>query len=144
MARPLVISESLSIPPEQLQFTFARSSGPGGQNVNKVNTKAVLRWQPAASPQLPPDVCQRFLQRYARRINHQGEIILSSDQYREQKRNIAACRDKLRQLIVGVLAPPTRRRKTKPSRASVERRLQSKRHRAQRKQQRRYRPGNDQ
>lgn len=143
MARPLVINDSISLKGEELKISFARSSGPGGQHVNKSNTKAVLRWRPAAASQLPDDVRQRFAERYAHRLNQHGELVLSSDQFREQLRNVTACRSRLRQLILSVLEPPRQRRKTRPSRAAVERRLESKRRTAQRKQRRRYRPEAD-
>ncbi len=139
MARPIVVTSNLTIPPNELMFSFARSAGPGGQNVNKVNSKAVLHWNVRQSQCLPDDVKHRFLIRYARRMNHQGELVLSSQTHREQARNVAECGQKLRDLVLAVLTPPRSRKKTRPTRASVERRLQQKRHQGQRKQNRRYR-----
>ena len=143
MARPLVVNARLQIPGKELALSFARSAGPGGQHVNKVSSKAVLRWNVANSDSLPVEVRTRFLQRFAQRINNLGEIVLSSDQHREQPRNIQACYDKLRQLIVAVEHAPQPRKPTRPSRGAVQRRLQSKRRTAERKQRRRFRPGND-
>jgi len=143
MARPLVINARLQIPGKEILLTFARSAGPGGQNVNKVNSKAVLRWNIADSSSLPEDVKARFLQRFPTRINQLGEVVLASDRQRDQPRNISDCYEKLRQLILAVLIAQRPRKQTRPSRGSVERRLQSKRQSAQRKQRRQFRPGAD-
>jgi ribosome-associated protein len=140
MPRPLVINADLVIPAAELDASFARSAGPGGQNVNKVNSKAMIRWHVATSPSLPDDVRRRFVERYATRINAAGELVLAADEHREQSRNIAACYQRLRDMIVSVLRPPRRRIKTRPSRAAVERRIESKQRRSKTKQQRRYRP----
>jgi ribosome-associated protein len=140
MGRPLVVTADLIIPAAELAISYARSAGPGGQNVNKVNTKAVLRWQAVATPSLPDDVRRRFLARYANRINGEGELVLAADEHREQSRNLAACRERLVQMIVAVLHPPRRRVKTRPSRAAVERRIESKQRSSEKKQRRRYRP----
>lgn len=137
MARALLVNDQITIPAAELQINFARSAGPGGQNVNKVNTKAVLRWAARTSESLPPAVRTRFLARYANRVNNEGELVLSSDEYREQPRNLNACREKLRAMILSVLTPPRRRRKTKPTRASVERRIVTKQRQAEKKRSRR-------
>ena len=120
-------------------MSFARSAGPGGQNVNKVSSKAVLRWQVVATASLPEAVRRRFVTRYANRINVAGELVLSSDEYREQPRNTAACMERLRTMILAVLVPPRRRVKTRPPRAAVERRIKSKQQTSEKKQRRRYR-----
>ncbi len=143
MSRPLIVSSQIQVPSSEISLSFARSAGPGGQNVNKVNSKAVLRWNVTRSTQLPHGVRLRFLERYAGRINQVGEIVLASDTYREQARNVSACYEKLRQLILAVLVAPRPRLKTRPSRGSIERRLKSKQQRSQQKRNRRYRPGND-
>jgi len=143
MARPLVVNSRLQIPGKEISLSFARSAGPGGQNVNKVNSKAVLHWNIAGSPSLPADVKSRFLQRFPQRINQRGEVVLASDRHRDQLQNISACYEKLRNLILAVLVAERPRKLTRPSRGSVERRLQTKRQSTQRKQRRRYRPGQD-
>jgi ribosome-associated protein len=133
----LVVPPHLRIPHDELQFTFVRSSGPGGQNVNKLNTKAVLRWAVRASPSLPDDVRHRFLDRYRPRITKDGELVLSSQRFRDQPQNQRDCLEKLREMLAAVAVPPKRRRKTKPTRASVVRRQTEKRAHSTRKQQRR-------
>jgi ribosome-associated protein len=140
MPRPLIVTPSLTIPGTELQLSYARSAGPGGQNVNKVNTKAVLRWAAATTPSLPDDVRRRLLERYANRLNAEGELVIAADEHREQSRNISACYDRLRQMITSVLRPPRKRVKTRPSRAAVERRIEAKQRRSSTKEQRRYRP----
>ena len=137
MPAPLVVNSEITIPAAELVFTFARSAGPGGQNVNKVNTKAVLHWRVRESPSLPGGVRTRFLAKYGNRVNAEGELVLACDEHREQGRNVTACREKLRAMIVSVLTPPRRRIKTRPPRAAVERRIQSKQRLSEKKRGRR-------
>lgn len=133
----LCVGDSLQIPLEEFDFTYARSGGPGGQNVNKVNSKAILRWPIVTSPSLPDDVKQRFLEKFASRITVEGEIVMSSQKYRDQARNVNECLDKLRAMIESVLKRPTPRRATKPSLAAKRRRVESKRETSHKKQSRR-------
>lgn len=135
--KSLIINDLISIPRAELKFTFVRSSGPGGQNVNKVNSKAVLRWAVATSPSLPMAVRNRFLGRYARRINDEGELVLASQRYRDQGRNLDDCLHKLQQLIVAVATPPKPRKKTKPPRRVNENRISDKLATSAKKQRRR-------
>ena len=137
MARSLPIDAQITIAADELATSFARSAGPGGQNVNKLNTKAVLRWRVASSESVPPAVRARFLARYGNRVNREGELVLSSDQYREQGRNLEACRERLRAMVLAVATPPRRRIKTRPSRAAVERRIEAKQRQAEKKRNRR-------
>ena len=143
MSSDLRITDRLSIPGEQLKVTFARSGGPGGQNVNKCNTKAVLRWNVVRSHSLPADVRGRFIEQFQTRINGLGELILASDAHREQLANRRACEERLRSMILSVLAAPKRRIRTKPSRASQQRRLNKKREQSEKKRQRRFRGDRD-
>ena len=133
----LIVSRTIGIPLDEFSFTFMRSSGPGGQNVNKVNTKVRLRWPIIASETLRDDVKQRFLAKYRRRITSEGDFVISSQRYRDQRRNIDDCLNKLRDLLADVATAPTRRKKTKPSRSSVRRRLADKRRHSEKKQRRR-------
>jgi ribosome-associated protein len=143
MSRPLVINSEIQISAAEIQLSFARSAGPGGQNVNKVNSKAVLRWNIANSNALPAGAKKRFQEQFPTRINQAGEVVLASDQHREQLRNVSECYEKLRNLILSILVAPRPRVKTRPSHGSIERRLQGKRVKSKRKQMRRYRPGSD-
>jgi ribosome-associated protein len=133
----LFISPRIQIPDDELRFSFVRSSGPGGQNVNKLNTKAVLHWSARGSPSLPDDVRQRLLARCGRRITVAGEIVISSQRFREQGQNQRDCLEKLRQLLAAVAIPPKRRKATRPTKASLRRRRVEKHAHSQKKQQRR-------
>ena len=135
--RVLIINSRIQIPHDEFRFSFARSSGPGGQNVNKVNSKAVLRWPIIASLSLPEDVRQRFLSHFRSRVTSEGDLVITSQQFRDQGRNVADCLEKLRAMLASVSAAPRKRKRTKPSRGAVERRLQAKRKRGQKKQERR-------
>ncbi len=129
----LVVNSRLRIPLRELRFTFARSSGAGGQNVNKVNSKAVLRWDVRSSPSFPESVRERFLDRFGRRVTREGVLVLTSQRFRDRGRNIADCLEKLRAMLAEVATAPRRRRPTKPTRASVQRRLDQKRTTSHRK-----------
>lgn len=116
----------ISLPLHELEFSYARSSGPGGQNVNKTSTKAILRWNVAASPSIPDAVRARFLARYGARVSADGWVVIASDRFRDQPRNREDCVERLRQWLHAVARPPKPRKKTKPTRTSRERRLASK------------------
>jgi ribosome-associated protein len=130
----LSVNSRLRIPLAEFEFTFARSSGPGGQNVNKVNSKALLRWPIRTSPSLPQAVRDRFLGKYGNRVTSEGDLLISSQRYRDQGRNVDDCLEKLRTMLAEVASPPVRRKRTKPTRGSIERRLQTKRQQSARKQ----------
>lgn len=130
MIDPLFVNNQITIPRGELRFTYSRSSGPGGQNVNKVNTKATLRWRVMQSDALPHAVRERFAKRFANRVTDTGEVVLQSDVYREQARNTTDCLERLRAMILSVVRPPTARKKTAPTRASKQRRLNEKRQRS--------------
>jgi len=135
----LIVTRQLQIPLAEFEITFARSSGPGGQNVNKVNSKAILRWAVQSSPSLPEAVRERFLQKYGNRFTTEGELLVTSQRYRDAPRNLQDCLEKLRAMLLGVVHPPKHRRATRPTRGSVERRLQGKRRQSAAKQNRRLR-----
>jgi ribosome-associated protein len=132
----LRVTSRIAIPRSELHFSFVRSSGPGGQNVNKVSSKAVLRWSVINSPSMPDDVRGRFLSRHFHRINDRGELVLTSQRYRDQAKNVDDCLEKLRELVLAVAAPPRPRQKTRPPRAVKENRLREKRATAEKKQRR--------
>ena len=121
----LVVNENLRIPEDQLQWTYARSSGPGGQNVNKVNSKATLRWAVPADF-LPPAPMNRFRKLAQRYITTEGEVVIQSQQFRDQVQNVSSCREKLKTLIIAALIQPKRRVATKPTKSSKRRRLDDK------------------
>jgi ribosome-associated protein len=129
----LDVDGKLQIPLDEFDLSFARSSGPGGQNVNKVNSKAVLYWTVGNSPSIPEGVRQRFLARYGKRLTTEGVLVISSDEFRDQKRNIDSCLEKVAAMLREVLTPPKPRKKTKPSRGSVERRLSGKKSQSDKK-----------
>lgn len=128
-----MINDHLSIPLREFDFTFSRSGGPGGQNVNKVNSRVSLRWNVRKTEALPPAVLNRFVERFHRRITQDGELLIHSQRFRDQGRNVADCLDRLRQMVLEIAIAPKTRRPTKPTRASKRRRLQNKRHRSQKK-----------
>ncbi len=122
----LIITERIAIPMDEFSFEFARSGGPGGQNVNKVASKATLRWSPGASPSLPPAVRDRLLKAVAARLTTEGELLVTSQKTRDQGRNIDDCLEKVRELVLAASRPPKVRRPTKPTMASRVRRVEAK------------------
>src|SRR5262249_47935202 len=133
----LEINDFIRIPEAELAWSFVRSGGPGGQNVNKVASKAVLRWNVAASPSLHEDVKARLCAQQAGRITTEGELVLTSQRFRDQERNRQDCLDKLRDIVLRATAVPKARKKTKPRRGAKEARLREKRYRASVKEGRR-------
>ena len=131
------INSQIEIPDSEIVFTYARSPGPGGQNVNKVNSKAILRWDVTNSPSLPAAVKQRFLVLWQNRITKSGHLVIHSHRYRDQARNVSDCLDRLRVLIRSAATIPQQRKATRPSYGSKIRRLESKKRQSQRKQNRR-------
>src|SRR5947209_20495487 len=95
----LVVNDAIQIPEEEFDWSFARSGGPGGQNVNKVASKAVLRWDLAASLSVPEAVKERFRALFRRRLTTAGELVLSGQRYRDQERNRQDCLEKLAELL---------------------------------------------
>ena len=133
----LPITDSIAISLEELTWQYARSGGPGGQNVNKVASKAVLRWAMAVSPSVPADVKERLKTAHPAHITNDGEFLITSQTYRDQERNREACLEKLTAMLRKAAIPPMPRKKTKPSKSSNRRRLADKKHNADRKTQRR-------
>jgi ribosome-associated protein len=105
--------------------------------VNKVNSKAMLRWRVLETGSLPVDVRERLLTRYGKRITGEGDLIVSSQRFRDQGRNVSDCLEKLREMLAAIATPPKRRRPTRPSRAAMARRVETKQKRSRQKQMRR-------
>ncbi len=122
----LTVTDALSIPLGEFRFDYARAGGPGGQNVNKVNSKAILRWKPAESPSLPPLVRDRLLRALASRLTNEGELLVTSQRTRDQGRNVADCLDKVRELVLAAARPPKARRASRPTLGSKIRRVEGK------------------
>jgi ribosome-associated protein len=136
-ASGLTVGSRVYIDGRELSFTFARSSGAGGQNVNKVNSKAILRWNPRTSPSLPEDIRERFLRQFASRLSEDGELILMSDVFRDQTRNRDECLRRLTEMLQSVARPPKKRIKTRPTAGSKRRRLSAKKEHSEKKGRRR-------
>ena len=124
------IDERTSIDEGELAFHFARSGGPGGQNVNKVSTKAELRWKIAESRAIGEDAKQRLTALAGRRLNAEGELIVVCGRHRSQVANREECVERLVELVRRSLRPPKRRQATRPSAASKAGRIEEKRRRA--------------
>ncbi|KAA5546174.1 aminoacyl-tRNA hydrolase [Roseiconus nitratireducens] len=135
----LYVSQKLTIPANELNTTASRSSGPGGQNVNKVNSKITLRWSPHESAVIDPAWRDRFVERFANRINREGELVLHSDRFRDQAQNLSDVRYRLTEMLLEVRRPPKRRKKTRPTKGSLRRRREAKTQLSQKKQRRRER-----
>lgn len=122
----LNVNEKISIRLTEFKFSYARSPGPGGQNVNKVNSKVILKWSVEKTKALPEAVKQRFVTKYANRISQDGLLVLTSHRFRDQGRNVADCLAKLRELILVVVPEPKKRKKRKISYGAKQRRLENK------------------
>ena len=135
--RDIVVSPRLTIPAGELALAFARSGGPGGQNVNKVASKVELRWNPTTSGVLSADDRTWLLSRLANRLTIDGTLIVTSTATRDQIKNRDDAASKLALIVRSALERPKHRKATKPSRASKRRRVEDKRHRAAIKRNRR-------
>ena len=129
----LPVTDTLSIPDSELEERFVRSSGPGGQNVNKVATAVELRFDAAHSSVLTDDVRTRLHKIAGARMTDEGVLVLDARRHRTQAQNREDARERLVALIRAALVRPRRRRKTKPTRASVEKRITAKKLRAETK-----------
>ncbi len=138
----LEITPTLAIPDDEFEWSYARSGGPGGQNVNKVASKAVLRWDIARNTSIPADVKARLAQQQKRFFTIDAGVIITSQRYRDQERTREDCLEKLRAMIVQATFVPKARKKTRPTRGSQRVRLQDKKRRGAVKRDR-QRPGDD-
>lgn len=132
------ITNSIAINEDEIQEDFVRASGSGGQNVNKVATAVQLRFDALHSPSLPEEVRNRLLQLAGKRITDDGVVIIDARRFRTQERNRQDALDRLVILIRKAAVRPRTRRKTKPTRTSIEQRMDTKKRRGQTKQMRQH------
>ncbi len=137
MADPLIVDAKVVIPAADLSYTAARSSGPGGQNVNKVSSKIELRFDLEGTSALQPAAKARLRALAGHRLDADGQVRVVSQKTRDQSRNREDARDKLAELIRSALVAPKPRMATRPSRGAKRRRREDKRRRAGTKQLRR-------
>ena len=137
------ITDSISIGEDELEESFVRSSGPGGQNVNKVSTAVQLRFDVRRSPSLPNDVAIRLMRLAGKRLTKEGVLVLIAQNSRTQERNRAEARDRLIELIREASVRPVPRRATKPTKAAKKKRLDGKKIRSDIKRLRTSRPPAD-
>ncbi|MFN3513239.1 MAG: alternative ribosome rescue aminoacyl-tRNA hydrolase ArfB [Phenylobacterium sp.] len=121
------VTPDISLQDDEVEERFIRAAGPGGQNVNKVSTAVELRFDVRRSPSLPNDVAVRLMRLAGRRLTQEGVLVLTAMQYRTQERNRADALERLKDLIrKAAEPPPPPRKKTRPTKASKERRLAAK------------------
>ena len=125
---------AVRIPHYEIRFRFVRSSGPGGQNVNKASTKAELYWIPAESAALHGELRERVLRRLAHRLDSGGVLIIKSDRHRERERNRVDCLEKLDEIVAAAAKPEKKRVATRPGKGAHRRRMDTKRKHAEKKQ----------
>lgn len=123
----------MKIPNSEFDFTFSRSSGAGGQNVNKVNTKATLSWNIDESKAISPAVKKRFKVKFSRFITTEGKVKIVGQRFRTQSQNIQDCIEKLHEMLEQVAKAPRKRIATKPTRSSQIKRVDSKKKNSQTK-----------
>jgi ribosome-associated protein len=139
----LRITDSIAIDEREIEESFVRSSGPGGQNVNKLSTAVQLRFDVRRSPSLPNDVAVRLMRLAGKRLTKDGVLVIVAQNHRTQERNRADALERLVALIQQAAVRPLPRRATRPTKASKEKRLERKKVRSNIKGLRRAKPGLD-
>jgi ribosome-associated protein len=139
MIEDLAVGFGIRIPARALDVAFSRSGGPGGQNVNKVETKATVRLDVARSDAIPEWARPLLLEKLASRLTKHGELLVTSERHRDRAQNLAAACARLVELLREALTPQKERKPTKPTRGSQRRRVASKRRHSSHKSQRRER-----
>ena len=132
----IAITDTLALDEDEISETFIRASGPGGQNVNKVASAVQLRFDVRHSPSLPQSVRERLERLAGNRVSQDGILVITARRFRSQERNRADALERLVAVVRRAATPPPRRRPTRPSAASRERRLDAKARRARLKQER--------
>jgi ribosome-associated protein len=137
------VAPNITLNESEIEFNFIRSPGPGGQNVNKVATAVQMRFNVMKSPSLSEDVRIRLIAILGKKITLQGEIIIKASRFRTQERNKEDALNRLIELLKQAASPPRKRKKTKPTFSSKQRRLDTKKLHGKNKSLRRSRPNND-
>lgn len=128
------VAPNIHVAESELEFSFARSGGPGGQHVNKTSSKVILHWDVGASPGVPDAVKQRFIKQYRTRITEAGVLVIDCDENRSQHRNREIVVERLKGMLEAVAKPPKRRIPTRPSKGAKKRRRVAREKHSEKKQ----------